>query len=133
MVNDYDGIREKFWYDFDDELFKFATKAGFHGQINELVFIQVMNQFMDYEEIHVFHDIYVVRPSEASSYRIRNELLDTFSLYCRHYPEYECLSLLEEFKRRHTFTCPQEDFQAFWSRVVNLLKQNEPNDDGARQ
>ena len=124
MVKDYVGIREKFWSDFEDELFDIVMKAVFHNQINEIAFIRVMNQFMDYEEIKIFDDIFVVRPRQSSVQLIRNELLDTFSLYCSHYPECDSLSLIEEFKRRHIFRCPLE-FQAFCKRVHQLLSQDE--------
>lgn len=127
MVKDYVGIRTKFWSDFEDALFDIVMKSVFYNRLNEIAFIRVMNQFMDYEEIKIFDDIYVVRPRRTSVQLIRNELLDTFSLYCSDYPECDSLCLLQEFKRRHIFRCPQ-DFQAFSKRVYELLRQDESNE-----
>lgn len=132
MVKDYDGIREKFWSDMEDELRDFVLKSVFHNQINETAFIQVMNQFMDYEEIQIFHDIFVVRPRQTRVQLIRNELLDTFFLYCSDYPECDSLCLLQEFKRRNIFRCPVE-FKGFCERVQQLLCQNEFNEKEHKQ
>ena len=121
MVKDYERNRTLFWSKVEDELYGFVMYSLFYNEINEKKFVRVMNHFMDYEEMTIFDNLYITEHRQSEITAIRDELLDYFFLYCKHYPEFDVFALLTEFKNKRVFTSISH-FETFQIRICRLLE-----------
>lgn len=121
MVNDFELRRCNFWSALEDELYAFIMDSVVYNELNELAFLRVMNEFMEYEDIPVFDDIYLTDRRLSLIRTLRNEFLDFFALYCSYYPERDSLYLVSQFKK-HRITQSESKLEAFKQCVNDLLR-----------